>query len=77
MNTSSLIWVEELIVWLFDHEEEFIEKFCKRILFNADNIFISSNTVFVRDNFIGGNGNNAYIPINEVIAWVGEHKDGY
>lgn len=77
MNTSFLLGVEELITWLFDHEEEFVNDLCGKDIFSADNIFISGGLVFVRDNYIYGTGNNVYIPINKVIDWVSDHKDGY
>jgi len=77
MRSSFLIGVEEFIVWLFDHEDEFIEKFCKDELLFIDNIYISAHTVVVIDHYWKAEGTQKILPIKDVISWIDEHEDGY
>lgn len=73
MNTHApLIWVEELLVWIFDHEKEFKKEFFSYKRIDDFSVYISSHYVLV---LFGDT--NIVIPINEVINWIEAHNDGY
>jgi len=78
MDTNFLKENEKLLVWLFEHEEEFIKKFLPEILDNNDSIsiYMSSQYILVLIYDLV-RPSNKVIPILEVIDWVNIHSDGY